>query len=48
VAAMHVRAGAVHVPFQLQVLDVTADEVLQVAAFFDDTLFARYGLQSSL
>jgi RNA polymerase sigma-70 factor, ECF subfamily len=47
-AAMYMRAGDVHLPFQLQVLDVTADGVSHVVAFLDDTLFAKFGLPSSL
>jgi RNA polymerase sigma-70 factor, ECF subfamily len=47
-AAMYMRAGEVHVPFQLQVLDVRRDRVSHVVAFLDDTLFAKFGLPSSL
>ena len=47
-AAMYMRAGEVHVPFQLQVLDITPDGVSHVVAFFHDTLFAKFGLPSSL
>jgi RNA polymerase sigma-70 factor (ECF subfamily) len=47
-AAMYMRAGDVHLPFQLHVLDVTADGVSHVVAFLDDTLFAKFGLPKSL
>jgi len=47
-AAMYIRAGAVHVPFQLHVLDVRSDKVSHVVAFLDDTLFAKFGLPESL
>ncbi len=47
-AAMYMRAGDVHLPFQLHVLDVRSDGVSHVVAFLDDTLFAKFGLPSSL
>jgi RNA polymerase sigma-70 factor, ECF subfamily len=47
-AAMYMRAGQVHVPFQLHVLDVHSDGVSHVVAFLDDTLFAKFGLPESL
>jgi RNA polymerase sigma-70 factor, ECF subfamily len=47
-AAMYMRAGDVHLPFQLHVLDLTADGVSHVVAFLDDSLFAKFGLPSSL
>ncbi|ORA82464.1 sigma-70 family RNA polymerase sigma factor [Mycobacterium malmoense] len=47
-AAMYMRAGDVHVPFQLHVLDVRDDGVSRVVAFLDDTLFPKFGLPSSL
>jgi RNA polymerase sigma-70 factor (ECF subfamily) len=47
-AAMYMRQGEVHVPFQLHVLDMTADGVSHVVAFLDDSLFAKFGLPSSL
>jgi RNA polymerase sigma-70 factor (ECF subfamily) len=47
-AAMYMRAGEVHVPFQLHVLDVRGDKVSHVVAFLDDTLFTKFGLPSSL
>ncbi len=47
-AAMYMRAGEVHVPFQLHVLDVNADGVSHVAAFLDDSLFGKFGLPESL
>jgi RNA polymerase sigma-70 factor, ECF subfamily len=36
------------VPFHLQVLDLEGDRVRHVAAFFDPTLFAQFGLPASL
>jgi RNA polymerase sigma-70 factor, ECF subfamily len=47
-AAMYMRAGAVHVPFQLHVLDIRTDGVSRVVAFLDDSLFGKFGLPSSL
>ncbi len=47
-AAMYMRAGDVHLPFQLHVLDVRSDGVSHVVAFLDDTLFAKFGLPSLL
>ncbi|HEY1441953.1 MAG TPA: sigma-70 family RNA polymerase sigma factor, partial [Mycobacterium sp.] len=47
-AAMYMRVGEVHVPFQLHVLDVRTDGVSHVVAFLDDTLFAKFGLPNSL
>jgi RNA polymerase sigma-70 factor, ECF subfamily len=47
-AAMYMRMGEVHVPFQLHVLDVSADRVSHVVAFLDDALFPKFGLPSSL
>jgi RNA polymerase sigma-70 factor, ECF subfamily len=47
-AAMYMREGEVHVPFQLHVLDVRSDGVSHVVAFLDDTLFAKFGLPNSL
>jgi RNA polymerase sigma-70 factor (ECF subfamily) len=47
-AAMYMRAGDVHVPFQLHVLDMTPDGVSHVVAFLDETLFTKFGLPSSL
>jgi RNA polymerase sigma-70 factor (ECF subfamily) len=47
-AAMYMRAGEVHVPFQLHVLDVRSDRISHVVAFLDDTLFAKFGLPGSL
>ncbi len=47
-AALYMRAGAAHLPFHLQVLDVTPDGISHVVAFFDDGLFDRFGLPSSL
>jgi RNA polymerase sigma-70 factor (ECF subfamily) len=47
-AAMYMRAGEVHVPFQLHVLDMRADGVTHVVAFLDDSLFAKFGLPLKL
>lgn len=47
-AAMYMRAGDVHVPFQLHVLDAHGEKVSHVVAFLDDTLFAKFGLPGSL
>jgi len=47
-AAMYMRSGEVHVPFQLHVLDITADGVSHAVAFLDDALFAKFGLPDSL
>ncbi len=47
-AAMYMRAGEVHVPFQLHVLDVGAGGVSHVVAFLDDSLFAKFGLPETL
>lgn len=47
-AAMYMRQGQVHVPFQLHVLDLTPDGVSHVVAFLDDSLFAKFGLPASL
>ncbi|OBI41856.1 RNA polymerase subunit sigma-70 [Mycobacterium colombiense] len=47
-AAMYMRAGDVHVPFQLHVLDAQGGKVSHVVAFLDDSLFTKFGLPSSL
>jgi RNA polymerase sigma-70 factor, ECF subfamily len=59
-AAMYMRAGPVHLPFQLHVLDVVHNKagdkagdkaggaVSHVVAFLDGTLFAKFGLPDSL
>lgn len=47
-AAMYMRAGDVHVPFQIHVLDMTDDGVSHVVAFLDESLFAKFGLPRSL
>lgn len=47
-AALYMRAGGSHLPFQLQVLDVTAGGVSHVVAFHGDTLFAKFGLPDAL
>ena len=44
---MRTRAGN-FVPFQLQVLELDGDRVRHVSAFFDTSLFAAFGLPSSL
>jgi RNA polymerase sigma-70 factor, ECF subfamily len=43
-AAMYMRDGEQHLPFQLHVLDMRADGVSHVVAFLDSTLFAKFGL----
>lgn len=45
---MYMRAGDVHLPFQLHVLDVRGDRVSHVVAFLDDSLFAKFGLPAAL
>ncbi len=47
-AAMYVRAGDVHLPFQLHVLDTVGGRVSHVVAFLDGTLFGKFGLPGSL
>ncbi|OPE50641.1 RNA polymerase subunit sigma-70 [Mycobacterium intermedium] len=47
-AAMYMRQGDVHVPFQLHVLDVQGGRVSHVVAFLDDSLFPKFGLPSCL
>jgi len=48
-AAMYMFNGTRHVPFQLHVLDVTADGVAHVVAFLDTaTLFPKFGLPEYL
>lgn len=47
-AAMYMREGDDHLPFQLQVLDIRADGVSHVVAFLDTTLFAKFGLPERL
>ena len=47
-AAMYMRDGEKHLPFQLHVLDMRADGVSHVVAFLDTTLFAKFGLPAHL
>ncbi|WP_081286641.1 sigma-70 family RNA polymerase sigma factor [Mycobacterium asiaticum] len=47
-AAMYMRSGEHHVPFQLHVLDIRPDGVSHVVAFLDGSLFAKFGLPESL
>ncbi len=47
-AAMYMRDGDGHAPFQLHVLDVRADGVSRVVAFLDTALFAKFGLPQRL
>src|SRR6185312_3422833 len=47
-AAMYMREGDKHVPFQLHVVDFTADGVSHVVAFLDTALFAKFGLPESI
>lgn len=43
-AAMYMRAGGRHVPFQLHVLDMNGGRISRVVAFLDGTLFPKFGL----
>ena len=45
---MRSRDGSGFTPFQLQVLDLDGDQVRQVDAFFDTSLFERFGLPDAL
>ncbi len=47
-AAMYMRMGDRHVPFQPHVLDVRPAGVSHVVAFLDGSLFAKFGLPESL
>lgn len=47
-AAMYMRDGEHHLPFQLHVLDMRADGVSHVVAFLDTSLFPKFGLPASL
>jgi RNA polymerase sigma-70 factor (ECF subfamily) len=47
-AAMYMRDGEGHLPFQLHVLDMHADGVSRVVAFLDTSLFAKFGLPERL
>jgi RNA polymerase sigma-70 factor (ECF subfamily) len=47
-AAMYMRDGDGHVPFQLHVLDIRADGVSRVVAFLDTALFTKFGLPERL
>ena len=47
-AAMYMRAGDLHLPFQLHVLDINEDRVSHVVAFLDGALFPKFGLPGSL
>lgn len=47
-AAMYMRAGDAHLPFQLHVLDVSEGRVSRVVAFLDGALFEKFGLPASL
>jgi RNA polymerase sigma-70 factor (ECF subfamily) len=47
-AAIYMRDGDHHLPFQLHVLDMRADGVAHVVAFLDTTLFAKFGLPERL
>jgi RNA polymerase sigma-70 factor, ECF subfamily len=47
-AAMYMRDGDGHVPFQLHVLDLQADGVSRVVAFLDTALFAKFSLPQRL
>jgi RNA polymerase sigma-70 factor (ECF subfamily) len=47
-AAMYMHDGDQHLPFQLQVLDITDTGVSRVVAFLDTTLFPKFGLPDHL
>jgi RNA polymerase sigma-70 factor, ECF subfamily len=47
-AAMYMREGDHHLPFQLHVIDMRADGVSHVVAFLDTALFAKFGLPERL
>ncbi|RFZ71100.1 ECF RNA polymerase sigma factor SigG [Mycobacterium marinum] len=47
-AAMYMRAGETHVPFQLHVLDMVDGRVSHVTAFLDGSLFPKFGLPASI
>jgi RNA polymerase sigma-70 factor, ECF subfamily len=47
-AAMYMRDGDRHLPFQLHVLDMRDDGVSHVVAFLDTALFAKFGLPAHL
>jgi len=47
-AAMYMRDGDQHLPFQLHVLDITDTGVIHVVAFLDTTLFPKFGLPDHL
>ena len=47
-AAMYMRDGDQHLPFQLHVIDMRPDGVSHVVAFFDTTLFPKFGLPERL
>lgn len=47
-AAMYMRNGNRHLPFQLHVLDIKPGGVSHVVAFLDTSVFANFGLPESL
>ena len=47
-AAMYMRDGEQHLPFQLHVIDMRPDAVSHVVAFFNTTLFPKFGLPERL
>ena len=47
-AAMYMRNGDRHLPFQLHVLDIKPGGVSHVVAFLDTSVFAKFGLPESL
>ncbi|WP_096372641.1 sigma-70 family RNA polymerase sigma factor [Mycobacterium ulcerans] len=47
-AAMYMRAGETHVPFQLHVLDMVDGRVSHVTAFLDGSLFPKFDLPASI
>jgi RNA polymerase sigma-70 factor, ECF subfamily len=47
-AAMYMRSGDRHVPFQLHVLDIGPGGLSHVVAFLDESLFGKFGLPEFL
>ncbi|MDT5219775.1 MAG: polymerase sigma-70 factor, subfamily, partial [Mycobacterium sp.] len=47
-AAMYMRSGDRHVPFQLHVLDIGPSGLSHVVAFLDESLFGKFGLPEFL
>jgi RNA polymerase sigma-70 factor (ECF subfamily) len=47
-AAMYMRDGDKHLPFQLHVIELTREGVSHVVAFLDTALFAKFGLPGQI